>query len=332
MTELRAGLIGMGAMGRHHARVLREIDGVELTGVLDLQARPTILVDETRFVASLGELLDRGVDYCVVATPTESHRDLCVRLAEMGIPFLVEKPLASSVSAGREIRDAVLGAGIVAGVGHIERFNVAITEMRSRLERGQLGVVHQIATRRQGPFPRRIKDIGVIGDLATHDLDLAAWVTQSKYESVFARTAYKTGRDHEDLVAITGRLSNGVISSHLVNWLSPFKERTTVATGELGAFMADTLSATLTFVENSAGPSSWEMVGHFTGVGEGNSMRYALDRREPLRVEHEDFRNSVVAGTSPGVPVDEALDVLRVAEAVHASAEEERVVLLDYSE
>lgn len=332
MTSLRAGLIGMGAMGRHHARVLREIDGVDLAGVFDPVAEPSILVDRGLIVRSLEALLERGIDYCVVATPTETHRDLCLQLADAGVPFLVEKPLAASVLEGREISEAVERSGIIAGVGHIECFNAAIIEMRSRLEERQLGVVHQIVTRRQGPFPNRIRDVGVVSDLGTHDLHLTSWVTQSPYESVFARSAHKVGREHEDLVVITGRLHNGVVTSHLVNWLSPFKERTTVATGELGALVADTLSADLTFVENSTGSSDWETVGHFTGVGEGNSIRYAMHKQEPLKVEHQDFVDAIVHERAPRVPVAEALDVLRVAEAVLESAERERVVFIDRDE
>jgi predicted dehydrogenase len=331
MSALRAGLIGMGAMGRHHARVLREIDGVDLVGVADPVAGPNTLVDGALIVRTLDELLDQGIDYCVVATPTETHHGLCRRLADEGISFLVEKPLASSVAEGREIKDAVQRNGVVAGVGHIERFNAAIIGLRSRLEQGQLGTVHQIVTRRQGPFPDRIRDVGVVGDLGTHDLHLTSWVARSRYESVFARSAHKVGRDHEDLVMVTGRLTNGVITSHLVNWLSPFKERATVVTGELGAFVADTLSADLTFIENPVGSSDWETIGHFEGVGEGNSIRYAVQKREPLKVEHEDFRDAVTTNGRPAVSVEEALDVLCVAEAVLLSAERERLVFPDYA-
>jgi UDP-N-acetylglucosamine 3-dehydrogenase len=104
--------------------------------------------------------------------------------------------------------------------------------------------VYQVVTRRQGPFPARIADVGVVKDLATHDIDLTAWVTQQPYSQVAAQTAYKSGREYEDLVAVTGQLADGTVTSHLVNWLSPFKERVTVITGEKGTFVADTLTPT----------------------------------------------------------------------------------------
>ncbi|MCK2124995.1 hypothetical protein MJ643_31035, partial [Pseudomonas sp. PNPG3] len=85
---------------------------------------------------------------------------------------------------------------------------------------GQLGEIYQIATRRQGGFPARIADVGVVKDLATHDLDLTAWVAQSPYASVGATSARRSGREDEDMVSIAGRLADGTITNHIVNWLS----------------------------------------------------------------------------------------------------------------
>ena len=136
-------------------------------------------------------------------------------------------------------------------MGHIERFNPALQELRRRLEEGELGDIYQIATRRQGPFPARIADVGVVKDLAharhrPHGVARA----ESPYVSISARTTTRSGRPHEDMVSATGLLANGAITNHLVNWLSPMKERITVVTGERGAYVADTISADLTFYAN----------------------------------------------------------------------------------
>ncbi len=131
------------------------------------------------------------------------------------------------------------------------------SRLRRRIANGDLGEIYQITTRRQGPFPGRIADVGVILDLATHDIDLTAWVAQQPFTSVAARTAHRSGRPHEDLVSITGQLADGTVTNHLVNWLSPMKERVTVITGEKGALVADTLSADLTFYENGVIPTEW---------------------------------------------------------------------------
>src|SRR5699024_2453207 len=151
--------------------------------------------------------------------------------------------------------EAFASAGLVGAVGHIERFNPALQQLRRRLEAGELGSVYQIQTRRQGPFPSRIADVGVGKDLASHDIDLTAWVAQSDYEAVFADIAYKSGREHEDLIAITGRLESGVAVNHRLNGLSPLKERTTIVTGEHGTFVADTGNSALTFHANGTLPA-----------------------------------------------------------------------------
>src|SRR5665811_2270981 len=119
-----------------------------------------------------------------------------------------------------------------------DSYNPALQSARARLEAGDLGAVYQVTTRRQGPFPARIADVGVVKDLGTHDIDLTAWVTQQSFVSVAARTATKSGREFEDLVAVTGLLADGTVTNHLVNWLSPLKERVTVITGERGTFVA----------------------------------------------------------------------------------------------
>jgi len=199
-------------------------------------------------------------------------------------------------------------------VGHIERYNPALQAARQRIEAGMIGEVFQIATRRQGPFPGRIADVGVIKDLASHDIDLTAWVAQQEYVSVNARTAFRSGRPHEDMVVAVGTLSGGTITSHVVNWLTPSKERVTVITGENGVLVADTLTADLTYYENGRIQVDWDP-GEFRGVSEGDVTRFALDRKEPMLTEHEAFRDSVLAGEARGiVTFAEGTRVVEIAE------------------
>ena len=182
-ATLRAGLIGLGAMGRNHARVLNSLDGVELVGVARPGRRPAPVAPfGVPVVADVEQLLALQLDYAVVACPTALHEEVGLRLAEAGVHALIEKPLAPSVEAARRAGRGVRGqAGLVGAVGHIERYNPALQSLRSRLEAGELGDMYQVVTRRQGPFPRRIADVGVVMDLATHDIDLTAWVTGQEY-------------------------------------------------------------------------------------------------------------------------------------------------------
>jgi UDP-N-acetylglucosamine 3-dehydrogenase len=323
---LRAGVLGLGVMGRHHSRVLNGLEGVDFLGVYDPADAIGPVIEGKPVVKDLDEFLDMGFDYCVVAAPTVYHLDIGKALAERGLHALIEKPVASTTAAAMELRDLFTAAGLIGGVGHIERYNPALQSARQRIEDGLIGEIYQIATRRQGPFPGRIADVGVIKDLASHDIDLTAWVSQQTYVSVNARTAHRSGREHEDMLIAVGTLSNGTIASHTVNWLTPFKERTTIITGEKGALVADTLTADLTLYRNGVIEDSWERLTSFRGVSEGDVTRFALVRKEPLLAEHEAFRDAVLSGdTSAIVTLDEGTNVVRIAEELALDGQEHKI-------
>ncbi len=225
MSSLRAGLLGLGMMGRHHARVLRTLDGVDLVAVADPGGDPHQIAGDPMPLPDVESLISQGIDLCVVAVPTAAHLEAGLALAAAGVHTLIEKPLAPDADASAQLESAFSAAGVVAAVGHIERYNPALLALRARLDEGALGEVYQVVTSRQGPFPNRISDVGVVMDLASHDIDSTGWVTRQAYRTVAARTAHRSGRPHEDLVSISGTLDDGTVASHLVNWLSPMKER-----------------------------------------------------------------------------------------------------------
>ncbi len=328
MANLRAGLIGLGMMGRHHARVLGSLEGVDLVAVADPAGDVHGVAGGRPVVDSVEALIEQGIDYAMVAVPTAYHEAAGLTLAAAGVHAMIEKPLAPDVASATRIATAFEDAGLVGAVGHIERYNPALQEARRRLAAGDLGEVYQIVTRRQGPFPARIADVGVVKDLATHDIDLTAWVAGQPFTSVSARVAHRSGREHEDLVAIVGQLANGTVTSHLVNWLSPLKERVTIITGERGAFVADTLTADLTFYANGTVATEWDSIAKFRGVSEGDVIRYALAKPEPLRTEHEAFRDAVLGKESDIVTMRQGLATVAVAEAAIRSALDGVVVTL----
>lgn len=319
MNALRVGLVGLGAMGRNHARVLGSLDGVELVGIAD-PVSDARSFEGAPVVGSAEDLLALGLDGWVIAAPTSEHEHLGLLAAEHGVATLIEKPLAPTAEAAERLADRFAEAGVLGVVGHIERFNPAAMALQDRLRGGELGDLYQFVTRRQGPFPARIRDVGVIMDLATHDIDLTGWVTGQAYASVDAWTSHKSGREHEDLVVAVGELESGLIVSHHVNWLSPQKERVTIATGERGTLVADTLNADLYFHENAEPNQSWDARAIFRGVGEGNLIRYRLDRREPLRAELEAFRDAMLGTAPPIAPFSEGANVVRIAERMLRTA------------
>jgi UDP-N-acetylglucosamine 3-dehydrogenase len=320
---LRGAVLGLGMIGRHHARLLQASPRVDFAGAADPGGDRFGAVGDPRLVyASLDALLAAGpVDFAIVAVPTEEHLPAVRKLAAAGIHVLVEKPLAATGAEGRELIALVQAAGVHGAVGHVERFNPALLELRRRLTGGQLGRPFVIATERLGPFPDRVRDVGVVKDLATHDLDLVRWLGGSPVARVAAETQHRMGREHEDLVLVTGALREGVAFTCAVDWLTPAKVRRTRVLGERGMLVADTLTADLTFFANGELRSEWAASEQARGVSEGDMTRYALARREPLLAELEAFCDLLVGmPDAPVVTLAEGLETVRCAEAVLASA------------
>ena len=320
MKALRAGLVGVGQMGRNHARVLRNLDGVDLVAVVDPERDPNGVAGGLPVVESVESLTEFGLDCCVVASPTAFHLEGGLALAEAGIHTMIEKPIATNLDEADRLIAAFDRAGVIGCVGHVERFNPAIRSMRERIAHGELGDLYQISTRRQGPFVGRVADVGVVKDLGTHDIDLTMWLVSQPIIAVSARTAHRMGRQHEDLASITSICANDVVGNHIVNWLSPLKERVVQVTGERGSFVADTITADLTYWANGEIASEWESLVHTRGVTEGDVVRYAISKPEPLVSEAEAFRDAVLDVRHDVVTLSEGRRVLAVAEACIESA------------
>jgi len=328
MPKLRTAIIGLGMMGTNHARVLSNLEGVELVAVADPQGNAQKVLPQIKVLNSVDEVIKLGVDYCVISAPTAFHEEIALQLITQGIHFLVEKPIADTYASAVKIRDTAKSAKVIGAVGHIERFNSALQEARKRVLAGELGTIYQVATRRQGPFPSRISDVGVVKDLATHDIDLTSWITGKKYLQVSANAAFRSGREHEDLISVSGLLEDSIVVSHLVNWLSPLKERKIIITGEKGTFVADTLRADLTFYENGKIEISQSELAHFRGVTQGDVHILAFEKPEPLIVEHQNFRDAVLGKPSNIVSLEEGTTTVKIADAIIESYTNKSLVKL----
>ncbi|MGI9608703.1 MAG: Gfo/Idh/MocA family oxidoreductase [Acidimicrobiia bacterium] len=319
---MRFGLVGLGMMGRHHARILSESTEVDFVGAVDPMGDRHGAMRSGDVFVDVKTMVERGVDAVVVAVPTTNHEHIALALAEAGVHTMIEKPLADGVAAGERIRDAFANTEVVGCVGHVERFNSALQEMQRRVAGGDLGRVISISTERVGPFPHRIQDVGVVKDLATHDIDIVTWIGGAPFAEVTGQLAHKMGRPHEDLVVAVGRLENDVVASMNVNWLTPAKRRAVTVLGQKGAYVADMLTGDLRFYSNAEIDSQWDQMAQLRGVSEGDMIQYAFPKREPLVVEHEAFRHVIEGGEIEGVvSLDEGVRILEVAEMIIGDGE-----------
>lgn len=318
---LRAGVVGLGMMGRNHVRVWDEqIPDVDLVAVADPDAdavRRTTQGRATRGYADAGSMLEaESLDLVSVVAPTSLHLDVTLAALEAGVHVLVEKPIAANRAEAEQMIEAARAARRILTVGHIERFNPAIRELRRRLSAGELGRVFEVNATRLGPFPARIRDVGVVVDLAPHDLDVMRFLLGSEPVRLFAETEQRIHTEHEDLFVGVMKFANGAVGVLDINWLTPTKKRTLSVTGERGMYVADYISQDLVFYANPADAS----------VAEGEMVRRHVERREPLVVELEAFARAVRDGGPPPVDPHEAMVALLLARTMVEAARSGAVV------
>lgn len=319
-------------MGRNHVRVLAEMPDVALVAVADPGERALLAAVRGRTVAPYRDvetmLSTERPDFVVVATPTGTHAEVASLALRRGAHCLVEKPIAATIEDAEALVEVARSTGRLLAVGHVERYNPAVVELKKQLAGGRGGRVLLMTARRTGPFPDRIRDVGVITDLATHDVDVMLWLTGSTVERVFAECARRVHETHEDLLTGVLRFTTGEIGVLDVNWLTPFKTRELRVTCERGTYVANYLTQDLTFHENShVSAAAWTTLSTLAGVAEGNMVRYAMQRVEPLRAELDAFVAAVQGDrTAAVVTPDSALDTLRVTDALlHAADRSETV-------
>jgi predicted dehydrogenase len=292
--QARIGLIGLGVMGRNHLRVLEAMDGVRVVAVSDpVQAALASVPDidgRQAFHEAVTMLDEAELDAVVVASPTMTHLPLALAAIQRNIAVLVEKPLAATPEQADEIVHAAYRTGVPVQVGHVERFNPAVLELGRLLDGGWLSTVYAIASRRAGPFPARIRDVGVTIDLATHDVDILCFVAAERPLRVTAETAQRVHQDHEDLLFGLMRFPSGTVAMLDVDWLTPSKRRTLTVLGEEGMFELDYLSQKLTFTRG-ADVSTPKLIFGYAPTFAGDTVELPVPGGEPLV---EDGRVAVV--------------------------------------
>ena len=235
MSRVRVGVVGVGALGRHHARILSEMSDAELVAVADSHAergRDVAAKCHTRWVADYRELVTQ-VDAVSVVVPTVAHLAVASEFLRRGVPVMVEKPLAPTLPAARELVELARRNRTILQVGHIERFNPAW--------QAALPALHEpkyIRAERLSPFTFRSTDIGVVLDLMIHDLDLVLAVVRSELTSVEAFGVSAMGV-HEDMVQARLRFANGCIADLTASRLCPQASRSFQAWSRGGCVTVD---------------------------------------------------------------------------------------------
>jgi UDP-N-acetylglucosamine 3-dehydrogenase len=297
---LRVGVIGVGVMGSNHARVLAGLPAIRLVGVADPDRQQASFVAEalgTTAIDDVDALLPLGIDAATIAAPTHLHHDIALTCIKRGIHVLVEKPIASNPGEGRSIVAAARRAGVTLMVGHVERFNPAVETIKEAI-RGE--DILSISITRVGPFPPRMSNVGVVIDLAVHDIDLIRWFTDSEIAEVQPLTASAVA-EREDIALLQFRTVSGVLAQINTNWLTPFKARTVHVATRDKYIVGDLLTRQVT-----------ECFG-FQPDGSYSMRHLSVGYTEPLRTELVAFFTAIRQGTAPVVSGEEGVASLEIA-------------------
>jgi len=299
-APLKVGVAGAGVMGRNHARVLADIRDFDLTHVYDadgLVAEGVAGAYGAQGLSGLNALLEAGLDAAVVATPNRTHGDLGVALLERGVHVLVEKPIAATVEDARRLIDAAAANDRVLMVGQVERFNPAVEAVKRAIADEQ---VISIQITRVGPFPPRMGEVGVVIDLAVHDIDIIRHLTGSEIVEVQPQLA-RTRAEREDTALLQFGLANGTIAHITTNWVTPYKTRTLQVATPNKFVVADLMTRQVTEYFGQQPDGSYSTRGVMSWPN------------EPLKKELESFAHAIRTGSKPAVTGEDGLRNLEVA-------------------
>jgi UDP-N-acetylglucosamine 3-dehydrogenase len=320
----RGLVVGLGLMGSRHLRVLNEMDGATIPAAVDLdkerRARAQHRYPELQTYETIAAALAaHELDFACIAAPAGALAALAHEALAAGLAVMVEKPLATDDEAALAVVLDAERRGLLLAVGQVERCNPAVIALKHRLDAGEVGRIYQLHARRLSPFPDRDPKVGVALDLATHDIDVMRYLSGGEIARVSAETDRRLHDSAEDLIAATLRFEDGIIGLLEVNWLTPSKVRELTVTGEGGTFVLNYATQDLYFYAHPTERTQWDVLASMRGAGEGDMVRYALERREPLQVQWEGFLTALQTGDAPVATGRDGFAALSTARAIQRS-------------
>jgi len=336
---IRIGIIGLGEMGFNHTRVFSNQEEVEIVSICDINKSQ---LEKTQRIFRIGKtytdyklmIANENLDAVVIAVPTSKHEQVAIDCINERIHILLEKPIADTLENADRIIAAANKNKVKLLIGHIERFNPAISKLKAFLDENFLGGIYLINTIRVGPYPKRLRDVGVLVDLAVHDLDIIQHLA-SDIKQIFSNVMFAEKRPIYSKVLF--KLKNEVTGSSEFSWVSPKRERRMVIFGAKGVLEADYQHQTLIFYENGENfgetLESKSLEYHQSillagNISEGRVIQYPIKKQEPLLLEIRHFIDCIINDKEPNISPLEARKALFLALKVLESGTKNEVVFI----
>jgi len=299
MAGVRAGVVGLGGFGKHHARVLNDMGALAaVCDIVDEKAKLYGVKYHVEGFTDVQKMADAGIDVAVVATPTVTHAKVAYQLMEKGVKYLMlEKPFTITLSEAKELSAKAETEGVELMVGFIERFNQAVVATKELIGKQEIGTPILYFTSRVGRWPEQIFDVGVVKDTAIHDIDLLSYISEERPSQVYATTGRLVHHRHEDYANIIMTYSSGKVAIIEANWLTPRKTRKVNVTGTEGVIEADLMQQATTIMKQN----------------ETRMPNMAF--KEPLQLELQHLIECVERNASPRPSEEDAIAALEIAEA-----------------
>jgi len=314
VKKLGVAIIGAGFWGRNHARNFKELKETRLIAICDRDIARAKAVAELFSVEAYGDsremLSRRDVEAVTVCTWSTDLAGETMKALKAGKHVLVEKPMANNVREAQKLVDLAKRNKLHLSVGFLMRFIPGLQRIKEASEKGDLGTLVYATARRVSEWPERIGDVGVVKDLAVHDIDIARYLFNDDPVEVYAKTGSLRYKKYEDHAQILLTFKEGKTAFIEANWLTPYKIRKLTVTGSKAIMTLDYITQEIT-IETA---------------GQTLAPRYAV--KEPLKLELQQFANSVIKDRENMISGMDGLKALQIAEAALKSARRSTAIKL----
>jgi len=314
--KLNVAVIGVGNMGKHHARIYSSLKDANLVAISDINEKVGEEIAKKfncKYYKNYKEMIEREeLDVVSIAVPTRLHKKVALDIISKGINVLIEKPIASTLKEAHKIIEEAKKNKIKLTVGHVERFNPAVRKLKEIIQQGKLGNIISIIAKRVGPFAPQIKDAGVLIDLAVHDIDIINYLLEKEPTKIYANGGKAINSYKEDYAEIF--LNYGPISGYIqVNWITPVKIRELHITGTKGYAQLNYITQELNLYQSKY-KKEFDDYGDFViKFGSSKKVSIPVKFEEPLKLEIESFLKSVKENKKLEVTAKEGLNALKIA-------------------